>query len=414
MGTRRVSFPGAQGAMLDARLDAAPTAPRAYALFAHCFTCTKQSLAAARVAAALAEEGIATLRFDFTGLGDSEGDFANTNFSSNIDDLVAAADFLRREFTAPKILVGHSLGGAAVLAAAGRIPEAVAVATIGAPSDVSHLLRRFEASMPDITEKGEAVVQLEGRPFTIRHQFIEDLAGHKLTDAIAVLGKALMVFHSPVDDVVSIDHAAKIFAAAKHPRSFVSLDHADHLLTNKADALFVGNVLGAWASRYLDQPARITAADSPRHDGVVRVTETGYSPFDQTISIGSHRLRADEPVSLGGSDLGPSPYDLLLAALGACTSMTLRMYADQKKWPLEQVSVALTHEKIYAKDCEACETRDGKLDRIDRRIELSGPLDDEQRQRLLEIADKCPVHRTLHSEVLVETELAPAAASAAV
>ena len=414
MTTRKVSFRGAQGAMLDARLHAASGAPRAYALFAHCFTCTKQSLAATRVAAALAEEGIATLRFDFTGLGDSEGDFANTSFSSNIDDLVAAADFLRNEFAAPKILVGHSLGGAAVLAAAARIPESVAVATIAAPSDVSHLLRRFESSMAELNEKGEAVVQLEGRPFRIRRQFIDDLAGHKLTDAIAKLGKALMVFHSPVDDVVSIEHAGKIFAAAKHPRSFVSLDRANHLLTDKADAVFVGSVLGAWAGRYLDQPAPVAASGAAPRDGVVHVTETGSGPFDQTITIGSHRLRADEPVSLGGSDQGPSPYDLLLAALGACTSMTLRMYANQKKWPLEEVSVALTHEKIYAKDCEECESKDGKVDRIARSIELKGTLDDEQRERLLEIADRCPVHRTLHSEVLIQTELAPASTGASV
>ncbi|MET1084736.1 MAG: alpha/beta fold hydrolase [Burkholderiales bacterium] len=414
MSTRKISFPGAQGAMLDARLHDAPGTPRAYALFAHCFTCTKQSLAAARVSAALAEEGIATLRFDFTGLGDSEGDFANTNFSSNVDDLVAAADFLRRSFAAPKILVGHSLGGAAVLAAGGRIPEAVAVATIAAPADVSHLLRRFTAGMPDIEAKGEAVVELEGRPFRIRRQFVDDLAGHRLTDAIAKLGKALMVFHSPVDDVVTIDHAAKIFMAAKHPRSFVSLDHADHLLTAKADAVFVASVLGAWASRYLDHPIPVTAADASSPDGVVRVTETGDSPFAQSISVGPHWLRADEPISLGGTDLGPSPYDLLLAALGACTSMTVRMYADQKKWPLERVAVALTHEKVYAKDCAACETKYGKVDHIDRRIDLEGPLDDKQRQRLLEIANKCPVHRTLHSEVLIKTELAPAATGASI
>lgn len=412
MASREIRFPGSQGATLSARLDDAPDTPRAYALFAHCFTCTKQSLAAARVSAALAEEGIATLRFDFTGLGGSEGDFANTNFSSNVDDLVAAADFLREKLAAPKILVGHSLGGAAVLAAAGRIAEAVAVATIGAPSDVSHVLRHFETSKQEIEAKGEAVVQLEGRPFRIRRQFIEDIAGHKLTDAIANLGKALMVFHSPIDDIVSIDHAAKIFMAAKHPRSFVSLDHADHLLSQKADAVFVGNVLGAWVSRYLAQPPQTAAPQAPSPDGVVRVTEAGFGRFTQSITIGGHRLRADEPVSLGGNNAGPSPYDLLLAALGACTSMTLRMYANQKEWPLERVAVELTHAKVYAKDCGECETKDGKIDHIDRRVRIEGPLDDQQRARLMEIADKCPVHRTLHSEVIIETELASSTATA--
>jgi putative redox protein len=398
----KINFPGSQGADLAARLDLPLGRPRAFALFAHCFTCSKESLAAVRISAALAERGIATLRFDFTGLGGSGGDFASTSFSSNVDDLVRAADWLRQNHEAPRILVGHSLGGAAVLAAASKVPESVAVATLGAPYQPGHVRHLLENAVPEIEARGEAEVSLGNRKFRIRRQFLDDIAALDSGDAIGNLRKALLVMHSPRDEVVGVDNAASIFVAAKHPKSFVSLDSADHLLTKRADAEYVGAVLAAWASRYLDETGR-PVEDLP--PGVVRVSEAGSGRYTQTIRVGRHTLVADEPAAAGGNDAGPSPYDLLLAGLGACTSMTLRMYAAQKQWPLDRVTVDLKHEKIHAADCETCETREGKVDSIERVVKVEGELDESQRRRLLEIANKCPVHRTLHSEIMVPTSL---------
>ena len=401
--SQSVSFPGALGATLAARLDAPAEAPLAYALFAHCFTCSKDSKAAAYISAALAERGIAVLRFDFTGLGGSEGEFANTNFSSNVGDLVAAADYLRRNHRAPAILIGHSLGGAAVLAAASRIPEAVAVATIGSPFDPGHILHLLEGSLGTIDSEGEAQVEIAGRAFRIKKQFLDDIQERKLGDAVAQLGKALMVMHSPRDTIVNIDNAARIFTAAKHPKSFVSLDPADHLISRREDAIYAGHLLAAWAERYLQtKPAELPAAPQ----GKVLVRETREGKFTNQVFVGGHVIRADEPVAAGGMDTGLSPYDLLCASLGACTAITLRMYADLKGIPLERASVELKHEKIHAADCADCETKEGRIDRIERLIHLEGNLDDAQRQKLLEIANKCPVHRTLHSEVYIPTKLA--------
>lgn len=402
----RIEFVGSSGEKLAARLDFPAEEPRAYALFAHCFTCSKDLFAASRIAGGLAEHGIAVLRFDFTGLGSSDGEFANTNFSSNVEDLVRAADFLRDAYEGPALLVGHSLGGAAVLAAAARISEAGAVATIGAPAEPAHILRLLASSRPRIEAAGEAEVTLNGRRFRIRKQFLEDVEEYRLSRAIRTLRKALLILHAPLDEVVEIENASKIFTAAKHPKSFISLAGADHLLSRREDAAYAASVLAAWAERYIDaaetaaRPAAAAEGTEPRKT-VVR--ETGRGAFQQELLIGPHRLVADEPKAVGGDDAGPSPYDLLLAAFGACTSMTLRMYADHKQWPLEGVAVALSHGKIHAADCEACETREGKIDRIDREIEILGPLDAEQRKRLLEIADKCPVHRTLQSEVQIRT-----------
>jgi putative redox protein len=391
---------------LAARLDLPPEGPRAYAIFAHCFTCSKDSKAATYLSAALAGQGIATLRFDFTGLGGSGGDFANTNFSSNVADLIAAADYLRANHGTPEILIGHSLGGAAVLAAAPRIADVRAVATINAPFDPAHVVHLMADAKSKIELAGEAEVNLAGRTFRIKQQFIEDIGKYRLTDGLTRMKKALLVMHAPFDTTVNIDNAAQIFLAAKHPKSFVALDGADHLLSRHADALYAGSVLAAWAARYIARPLS-DAADAPRAaPGEVIVTESGTGKFEQTISAGRHRLRADEPVAAGGADNGPSPYDLLLAALGACTSMTIRMYAAQKQWPLTGVAVKLTHSKVHAEDCADCATRVGKIDRIDREITLEGNLDAAQREKLLEIADKCPVHRTLTSELLMPTRSA--------
>ncbi len=400
--SEKVTFTGAGGDTLAARLDLPRGRPRAYALLAHCFTCNKDIFAAARIAGALAAQGIAVLRFDFTGLGASEGDFANTNFSSNVADLICAADYLREAHEAPKLLIGHSLGGAAVLTAAARVPEAAAVATIGAPADPAHVVAHFTEARPEIEAAGEAEVLLVGRPFRIKKQFLEDIEQHKLETAIAGLRKALMVFHAPRDATVGIDNASRIFLAAKHPKSFVSLDDADHLLSRKKDAIYVADVLAAWAERYLGAGQAAPAVSAA--EGQVVVEETGEGKFAQRIAAGPHQLRADEPESYGGLDSGPSPYDLLLAGLGACTSMTLRLYAERKGLALEKTRVTLSHDKIHAEDCRTCETQTGKIDRIQRTIEVSGQLSAEERQRLLEIADKCPVHRTLESEILIETK----------
>ena len=402
--SRPVTFPGAFGTSLAARLDAPAGPPLAYAIFAHCFTCSKESKAAAAISAALAEKGFAVLRFDFTGLGGSEGDFANTNFSSNVDDLVAAADFLRREHRAPALLVGHSLGGTAVLAAASRIPEAAAVATIGSPFDPDHVLGLIKDSVEKIDAEGDARVSIAGRDFWIKKQFLDDIRAQKIGAAVERLGKALMVMHSPRDAIVNIDNAARIFIAAKHPKSYVSLDPADHLLLRREDALYAGEVLAAWASRYV---APLPEATPALPAGAVLVRETREGKFTNQVFAGRHVIHADEPLEAGGLDSGLSPYDLLCASLGACTAMTLRSYADMKGIALERVSVELKHEKIHAADCAECETREGKIDRIDRLITLEGDLGPQQRAKLLEIADKCPVHRTLHSEVLIKTQLAP-------
>jgi len=397
----KISFEGANGDTLAARLDRPAGTTLAYALFAHCFTCGKDIAAASRIASALAAKGIAVLRFDFTGLGHSEGEFANTNFSSNVQDLLAAADYLRAEHQAPQLLIGHSLGGAAVLAAAGEIEECRAVATVGAPADPDHVAHLFDGAREAIERDGEAEVTLAGRSFKIQKQFLDDIAGQNQAERIAGLRRPLIVFHGPRDEIVGIDNATAIFTSAKHPKSFISLDDADHLLSRRADALYVAAVLPAWASRYLDLDDS-SGEDRP-DEGAVLVEETRAGKFTQRVIAGRHELVADEPKSVGGDDTGPTPYDYLLAGLGACTSMTMRLYADRKELPLDRVKVQLRHDKIHAEDCADCETKDGKIDRIVREIEMVGDLDDAQRAKLLEIADKCPVHRTLHSEVKVET-----------
>ena len=405
MPAQRFDFPNAEGHQLAALLDRPPGEPRAYAVFAHCFTCGKDVHAAKRIAEGLTALNIAVLRFDFTGLGSSEGEFANTTFSSNVADLVAAANELRRVARAPAILVGHSLGGTAVLAAASEVPEARAVVTIAAPSDPAHVTGLFKDQLGEISARGEVEVALAGRPFRISRSFIEDLSEHKLMERIAGLHKSLLLFHSPTDTVVGIENASQIFGAAKHPKSFVSLAGADHFLSKRSDASYVASVIRAWAERYLEAPEE--ASRLPDEARTVVVRETGLGRFQQQVTVGQHRFLADEPVDVGGLDSGPGPYDLVLAGLGACTAMTLRLYAERKALPLDRVAVELSHNRIHAADCESCETKEGMIDRIERAITLRGDLDQSQRQRLLEIADKCPVHRTLTSEVDIRTREQP-------
>lgn len=401
MPFEKLRFENPDGDALAARLDFPEgESPCAFALFAHCFTCSKDLRAVGAITRALNRQGIAVLRFDFTGLGESEGDFADTNFSSNVDDLVVAADFLADQYEAPRILVGHSLGGAAVLQAAHRIESVQAVSTIAAPYDPEHVTRHIEDAVEDIKEKGEARITLAGRTFTIRKQFLDDLAATRMKETIQTLDRALLIFHSPVDRTVGVDNTGRIFQAAKHPKSFVSLDDADHLLTDHTDAEYVGVVLGAWAGKYVDH----SRSEPKQTEGQV-TTRTGAA-YRTEIQARRHSLIGDEPEEAGGDDEGPTPYDYLLSALGSCTGMTLRMYADRKEWPLDETIVRLSHEKIHAEDCKDCETEKGRVDHIDREIEVRGDLSSDQRERLLEIANKCPVHRTLHSEIDVDSFLA--------
>ena len=397
----KVSFAGVNGDSLDARLEFPADEPRAFVLFVHCFACGKDIFAARRISDELTGLGLAVLRFDFTGLGASGGDFGNTNFSSNIGDLLLAANYLRERYQAPQLVIGHSLGGSAALVGGSQMPEVKAVATIGAPSDPSHVAHLFSNSLSEIEAQGEAEVLLAGRKFRITKQFLDDIENQQLLGAVGKMRKPLAIFHSPIDDIVSIESAAEIFSAAKHPKSFVSLDNADHLLSRRDDAAYVATVIAAWAERYLSSPPKY---ESIEHGGVV-VRETGRGKFQNEVLNGPHRMYADEPVSLGGNETGPTPYGFLLAGLGACTAMTVRMYADRKKWPVSHVAVTLSHSKIHAQDCADCETRDGKIDQIERELLFEGDLSAEQKSRLMEIADKCPVHRTLESEVNIVSRL---------
>jgi len=404
MTTERITFPGADGSLLSARLTLPPDRDvRACALFAHCFTCSRDLKAAVNISRALTQQRIAVLRFDFTGLGESEGDFAGTTFSSNIEDLVAAAAFMEREFAAPAILIGHSLGGAAVLQAAGRLPSVRAVATIGAPFDPAHVMNLFTESLEEIQEHGSADVMLAGRQFTLGRAFLRDLDGQRVAETLAALRRPLLLFHSPVDQSVGIENARLLYEAARHPKSFVSLDDADHLLMKERDSLYVGSVLAAWAGRYLDDAPEPASVEELRADNRVTV-RTAAGTFRTEILARGHPLLADEPKAVGGTELGPTPYDLLAAALGACTTMTLRMYADRKKWPLEEAVVRLSHSRVHAEDEQRCETAEVRLDQLDREVTLVGSLNADQRQRLLEIADRCPVHRTLSAGVRIVTE----------
>lgn len=411
MPKQRVEFPSPSGDSLAGLLDTPDQAPRAWALFAHCFTCSKDSKAAAFIARSLAEAGFGVLRFDFTGLGDSGGDFANTHFSGNVDDLVAAADWLRAQHGVPALLVGHSLGGAAVLAAAERIPDARAVVTVGAPFEPSHVLHQLGEDRARIERDGQAQVSIAGRNFTVKRAFLVDLAAQPQAERIRSLHRPLLVLHAPDDTTVRVDNARQIFELARHPKSFVALDGADHLLNRASDARFAASVIAAWAQRYLPDAAPAAAASASAAtvpglevgEGVVLVSERGTGAFTVSVSAGRHHFLMDEPTAAGGDDLGPNPYDMLAAALGACTAMTLRMFARRKGWPLDSVRVALVHDKVHAIDCGQCETNKAQIDRIARVIEINGDLNAAQREQLIEIADRCPVHRTLHNEVSVVT-----------
>lgn len=402
MNLKKIEILNKQGEKLAAKLQL-PTSQKVlqYALFAHCFTCNKNLTAIKHITRALNQSGIGVLTFDFTGLGDSEGSFEETNFSSNIEDLISVSDYLKDNLKAPELIIGHSLGGAAAIVASSRIDSIKAVATIGAPSSTTHVSHLFSEDIEKIKSNGVAEVSIGNRPFTVKKQFLKDIESNNLKNILSKNSKPILILHSPIDETVGINNAAELYQTAHHPKSFISLDTANHLLTDSADSLYAGQMIANWATRYID-----TTTDekiSSNQQVAIRLQHDGG--FTTEIKSGNHFLLADEPESVGGNNLGPSPYDLVLSGLGACTAMTLKMYADRKKWDLGEINIELNHSKDYAKDCETCENGNSKIDIIEKVIYISGDLDEKQKARLLEIADKCPVHKTLHSEVKVETRL---------
>ncbi|NQY38481.1 MAG: OsmC family protein [Henriciella sp.] len=403
MHSQNVEFSNAAGEPLSGVLEVPDGEANAWAIFAHCFTCSKKSLAASRVARGLAERGIGVLRFDFTGLGESGGDFSASGFSSDVADLAAAAEWMAASGRTVSLMIGHSLGGAATVVAASALDDLKAVVTIGAPSNAGHVIEQFRESVPEIEAEGRAQVNLGGRPFTLSRSFLEEIGKTTVLDAVKQLRKPFMILHAPGDDVVGIDNATDLFMAAKHPKSFVSLDRADHLLSGRSDSVFVVDVISGWSAQYTGTVAQAQQTEPQQNKVVVR--ETGENgPYQNEIMIGGRKFYSDEPKSLGGADTGPDPYAWVTAGLGACTSITMRMYANRKKWPVDRLSVRLEHEKKHAEDCVDCGPRD-RIDVFTRYIEIEGNLDEDQRARMLEIADKCPVHRTLENGAKVETHL---------
>lgn len=394
MSIKRVTFTNSNNQKLSARLEMPNfEKPHSYAIFAHCFTCNKNLTAVKNIARALNNVGIAVLRFDFTGLGESEGDFVDTNFSSNIEDLISASDFLAEHYKAPSILIGHSLGGAAVVYAAKQIDSIKAVATIGAPSSPAHVQHLFKSNLEEIERNGVATVSIGGREFNVKKEFLEDIETKKMEACIKSLRKPILIIHSPQDTVVGIENAKELYHYAHHPKSFISIDGADHLLSKKEDSTYVGEVIAGWVSRYLDIPAKTDI--KTKHQVAVSIGNEGYT---SEVVSGKHFMIADEPTSLGGNDFGPAPYEFVSAGLGACTAITLRMYADRKEWDVEQIIVHVNHSKI-----ETAENT--KTDQFVRDIQFVGNLDESQIKRLLMIANKCPVHKTLHQASLIETRL---------
>jgi len=401
MSSKKVTFKNKEGHNLYGNLELpVDQKPHNFALFAHCFTCNKNFFAVKNISDALTAKGFGVLRFDFTGLGESEGEFSDSNFSGNVEDLLAASEYLKIKYKSPSLLIGHSLGGAAVLFAAQKLPDVTAIATIGAPSSVKHVQHLIESNLNEITSNGMARVNIGGRPFNIKKQFLDDLKKQELIKIVPELGKSLLILHSPQDTIVGIKNAEELYKAAKHPKSFVSLNGADHLLSKKEDSLYAGEIIGSWAHRYLEIPKVSTL--KTKHDVVAFLGDEG---FTTQIKAGNHFFLADEPEEVGGNNFGPTPYDLVSAGLAACTSMTVQMYAKRKGWKLEQVETHVNYSKEHAIDSQKPEDVSAKIDTFKRDLIIKSDLDEKKIQRLLEIANKCPVHKTLHSTTQIITSL---------
>lgn len=403
MNSKSINFINRKGIKISAILDSPEDLQvKAYGVFAHCFTCGKNLIMARNINKVLTKAGYAILRLDFTGLGESEGNFEDTNFTSNIEDLIDASKYLEDNHRAPKILLGHSLGGTAALKAGKEIKSIEAVISIAAPFDFGRINRALHESKEELQEKGFITMHIAGEDYKLKESFFEDVQKYDMRSIIKDLKKPLLVLHSPFDKVVGIKEAEKIFIAAMHPKSFVSLDEANHLLSKEEDAKYVGEVISGWAKKYVMDTER---EEKKKHNKEYKVfAQIGEKPYKTKIWTDNHSYLSDEPTKYGGGDLGPNPYDYLLSALGACTAMTLRMYADRKKWDLKGVEVGLNHRRIHAQDCDKCEETGKKLEVITREIFIYGELSEEKRNRLMEIADRCPVHRTLESDLTIQTK----------
>lgn len=404
MSRIRLNIQNSKGHKLQAFLELpADQKPQHFAIFAHCFTCSSALGAARNISRSLTGHGFGVVRFDFTGLGRSEGEFADSHFSANVEDLLAVNNYLIENYQAPSLLVGHSLGGAAVIVAASKLENIKAVATVGAPATVSHVMHLFSHGIENVKQKGEVEVNIGGRPFKIDEAFVADFGKTDLPDITKNLRKPILIMHAPFDAIVSIENAHQLYKDAHHPKSFVSLDDADHLLTKSKDSLYVGNMIGTWVQRYFEP--KDNSILQTKGEQLVAHLNVLEDKFTTSIQTKKHHFIADEPESVGGSDFGPSPYDFLSAGLAACTVMTLKMYAQRKKWDLQEVYVYITYSKKHSDDLMLDLEKPLQVDHLQKRLKFIGDLDEKQKARLKEIASKCPVHKTLITHTVIETEL---------
>ena len=404
MKSTKLNIQNVKGFQLQAYLELpANEKPKNYAIFAHCFTCNSTLKPVKNISRALTSHGFGVVRFDFTGLGKSEGEFADSYFSANVDDLLAVSDYMKEHYQAPSLLVGHSLGGAAVIVAASKLESVKAIATIGAPATTEHVKKHFSHHVNEIAEKGDVEVNIGGRPFKINQEFVDDFDKTDLPEITKSLRKPILIMHAPFDKVVGIENAHQLYLAAHHPKSFISLNDADHLLLENKDSKYVGNLIGAWVQGYFD--TRDNEMLDTEGEQLVAHLNLLDDNFTTSIQTAKHTIIADEPESIGGDDFGPSPYDLLSAALASCTVMTLKLYADRKKWDLQEVYAYITYSRKHSDDLQLDVEKPTRFDHLSKKLKFVGNLDDEQREKLKEIASKCPVHKTLLSEIIIETEL---------
>ncbi|MBR9846350.1 MAG: OsmC family protein [Algicola sp.] len=404
MKKKKLQISNKKGIKLQAYLELpANQKPNYYAVFAHCFTCSSTLSAVKNISRSLTNHGFGVLRFDFTGLGRSEGEFSDSYFSANVDDLIAVNDYLKANYKAPSLLVGHSLGGAAVLVAASKLDNIEAVSTIGAPATINHVKHLFSHDIDNIQEQGLMKVNIGGRPFHIDEDFVSDFDKTDLPSIVKNLRKPLLIMHSPIDTIVGIKNAEQLYLHAHHPKSFISLDDADHLLSNSEDSSYVGNVIGAWVERYFESKENTML--NTEGEQLVAHLNLKEDNFTTKIQTAKHNFIADEPTTIGGDDFGPSPYDFLSAGLAACTVMTLKLYAERKQWDLQEVYAYITYSKKHSEDLMLDLEKPSRIDHLLKKLVFVGDLDSSQKQKLKEIASKCPVHKTLITDTIIETEI---------